>query len=709
MSIATLVAVLAILAPSVQDPAPEPEAVLVGHIVDAEGNLLIEGWTVTASQQWGVVNNGRSVSARSSPDPSTGHFRLEGLPPGTLRVDASRGSVRIESVWVKTKQGEETHVELRYDGPDPGQRIVVVVHTGPHYAFLPDPVVMHAIASDGTRYPLTRTRDRASDRHFVDLARGTYRVEVRDPRFVDWTAEAVRTGETVRVNLVGNAAVRLAVIDAETGAAVDDYDLDVVYDRTTSRPSVHRVRERATPLPVGGVYAGVLSGDLTVEVRAEGWPRASATVDALAPREIREVTVSLTRGVPLRGRVVDSGGKALAGVPVQVTRGEHPGHDRAGAGVSVSTGSSGETHYSARFGYRDDATTTADDGSFAFHGLGSGTHALLALRGPWNDTATTVELPCTEPVVLTLPEAALTTVRVQLPDGESFEGLALQLGTSTGQQADALRMARAWIARDTWMCDSEGVFAARHLPVGAATLELVRATDESRGRRYEQIQRHDVILTHAGEHELELDLRESFPVPVTLRAAAPELVPDQQWTLHLDLVAEGAQRAMQVNTVRLSDLGNDAQVRWAAPGRYRLTASAPGIQWSRPELVSIVRGAANVFELDVPLVGRELRVLGADGAPLAETDVVYWTDSARRAFGRTDANGALVVVLLEGTLSLALLPPTAPDDEAEQGHQPRRSRGPTRVDPAVLAGLAARATAAFGAGEGPLELRLRPE
>jgi len=159
----------------------------------------------------------------------------------------------------------------------------------------------------------------------------------------------------------------------------------------------------------------------------------------------------------------------------------------------------------------------------------------------------------------------------------------------------------------------------------------------------------------------------------------------------------------------LSDFGRGVQVRWAAPGLYRVQATAPGIQWSRPEPVSVVRGAANVFELDVPLVGRELRVLGADGAPLAKTDVAYWTDSEQRAFGRTDADGALVVVLLEGTLSLAPLPVTPTDNEAEQGRQTRRARGPTRVDPAVLAGLTARATAKFGPGAGPPELRLPPE
>jgi hypothetical protein len=53
------------------------------------------------------------------------------------------------------------------------------------------------------------------------------------------------------------------------------------------------------------------------------------------------------------------------------------------------------------------------------------------------------------------------------------------------------------------------------------------------------------------------------------------------------------------------------------------------------------------------------------------------------------------------------LPVTVPPRE-----HPQRTRSlgaPPRVDPALLAGVAARATAAFGPGEGPLELRVRPD
>jgi hypothetical protein len=685
----------------------EPEAILVGHILDARGNLQVEGWTVSAWHNWNSGLGGRSTtSARSVVDPATGQFRIEGLPPGALRVDAGKGSTRIESVNVTTKKGEETFVELRYVGPDPAQRLVIGIGTRPFYPFRPEPGTVHAIAADGTRHALTPAPQRANDWHLVGIAPGTYRVEIRDPRFVDWTNEAVRTGESVSARLVGSAALRIAVVDGSTGAPVEGYSLDVGYRGVNFSPNVFRVRERAEPLPVGGVFAGIVPGDLTLEVQAEGWPLVRAAVDALAPGETRDVTVSLARGVALRGRVVDSAGRPIAGVAVQVTRGEHPGHDRAGAGESMTSGFRDGKSFVLRIGYRDDATTTAEDGSFTFDGLGSGTHALLALRGPWNDTTTTVELPRTEPVVLTLPDAAPLAVRLRLPEGESPAGLVLQLQPAKGQPHDPLRMARTTGADPQWTCGADAVFPARFVPLGAVAFVLERESEDEFGRRHRELVRHEVTLVAGGPAELELDLRESFPVQLSLRTPLPAVSPSEFWSLNLRLTAEGGQDTKRSNTLHRVDGDRRVETRWIAPGVYRIEASAPGLRWSRPEPVQVERGAPNAFDVDVPLVGRELRVLGADGAPLVNTLVAYWTDSELRTFGTTDAGGALKVVLLAGTLSLALPPQPEPTPEPTPGATERSFRPAPRVDPAVLAGLTARATTTFGQGEGPLELRL---
>lgn len=112
----------------------------------------------------------------------------------------------------------------------------------------------------------------------------------------------------------------------------------------------------------------------------------------------------------------------MAGIDVQLTRGAYPGHDRIGAGEAHTSANVDGQQVRVRIGHRDDATTTADDGSFTFEGLGPGTHALLARRGPSHDVWTTVELPRADPVELTMPDAALVTVRLLLPEEDPPHG-----------------------------------------------------------------------------------------------------------------------------------------------------------------------------------------------------------------------------------------------------------------------------------------------
>jgi hypothetical protein len=692
----------------------EPEAILVGHIVDAAGNLQIAGWNVSATLSSGARSarlGGRdSVMARATIDPTTGQFRIEGLPPGALQVRANSGTTRIDNVTVTTKKGEETFVELRYSGPDPGRRLVVMLRSRPFLGVRPEPGTVHAIAADGTRHMLTQVPTSTAEWHVPEIEPGDYRIEVRDPRFAPANQEGVRPGVPTTVSLVGSATLRLAVIDGETGAEVLEHHLDITYRNPGFASNVVRVRERSQPRPAGGSYAGILPGDLTLIVEAEGRPAARVNVDALAPDETRDVQVTLVRAVALRGRVVDTKGQPLSDIAVQVTRGAYPGHDRPGAGESISSTNVDGQQVRVRIGYRDAATTTAEDGSFVFEGLGPETHAVLALRGHWNDVWTTVELPRAEPLELTLPDAALAEVRLRLPDGELAEGLKLDLGTTQGQARDMVRMLRTTHLGDPWTCDKAGVFAARYLPVGAQTFEVIRDMEHESGAWHDTLLRHEAAITGPDVKALELDLRETFPVHVSLLTPAPAVEPEGFWMLQVRLKDEGGSSAISTRSMRGPD-GKYQHSQWRMPGAYRIEVSAPGIEWSSPEPVQIVRGAANELDVDLPLVGRVLRVLGADGAPLVNTTVAYWTDSERRVVGTTDKDGKLAVVLLAGTLSIALppQPDPAPEPAPEPALRGRAFRQPPTVDPTVLAGLTARATVALVPGETPLEVRLSAE
>ena len=106
----------------------------------------------------------------------------------------------------------------------------------------------------------------------------------------------MRPGESVSARLVGSAALRLTVVDGATGAAVDDYSLDVGYRGVNFSPSVFRVRERSAAAPADALYTGIVPGDLALEVEAEGWPHAHATVDAVRSGRV----VVLNAGVLVR-------------------------------------------------------------------------------------------------------------------------------------------------------------------------------------------------------------------------------------------------------------------------------------------------------------------------------------------------------------------------------------------------------------------------
>ena len=145
---------------------------------------------------------------------------------------------------------------------------------------------------------------------------------------------------------------------------------------------------------------------------------------------------------------------------------------------------------------------------------------------------------------------------------------------------------------------------------------------------------------------------------------------------------------------------------FVAPGTYTLRASGQGFEWEHPTPVVVARGAANTLAVALPLVAREVRVVDGDGKPRAKALVAYWTASGARIAAEADEAGVVALVLPEGELSLALLPPPPVKDEDENTRVLRRAGFAPRVAPEVLQAAVAGAKVQFGAGEGALEARL---
>lgn len=404
-----------------------------------------------------------------------------------------------------------------------------------------------------------------------------------------------------------------------------------------------------------------------LEASAPGFGRAAWRWNELEPGQGIDLgAVTLQREAVLVGNILDGQGNLLVeGWEVTASHG-------------VVAGPRGRTTVSAR-SFIDPAT-----GQFRLSGLPPGEWRVEASKGSLHIDAVRVKTIQGEETFLELHDRSTDLL---LPAGESAEGLRLSKGLQRNERNDVARAARTTLLDHPWRCDAAGVFPARHLPLGVHRLELWREEMTPTGNVHDQLLGHELTVTETAATQQQLDLRETYPVRVTLRTPLPSVEPTGFWVLGVELVGKGRPRQTSSGSSHGSD-GKMAHTIWRVPGTYRVVVSAPGLRWTQPEPVHVVRGAPNDLEVPVPLIGREVRALGEDGAPLVNTVVVYWTDARQRAVGTTDADGVLAVVLLEGTLSLAL---------------------PPRQDPGIgslfLNGLSARATGAFGPGEGVLELR----
>ena len=687
----------------------EPAAILTGYIVDGDGALLVDGWRVSAWHSWNSRIGGRSSQGEhTTVDPETGRFRIDGLPPGELRVTAQRGSTHIPEAKIVTKVGEDTELVLRYEGPDVNRRLVVTVFSRPFYPFEPAPGTVHAVGGDGTKHPLVPAPGRANDWHVLDLEPGPYRIEFTDPRFEDFTIEELRTGGTGRAMLKGSAALRVAVVDGDTGDPVTDYALDVGFTNVNFSPSTFRVREADTALPLGGLYHGIVPGNVELTVMAEGWPDARAEVVGLEPGETRDVEVRLTRGLTLEGRVVGAEGQPLADVEVQLTRGKFPGHDDPDRGSSVSHTHVDGVPMRVEIAYRDAAARTDETGTFRFEGLAQDEYSLLAVRGPAVDSHAIVTIPATDPIVLTLPAVAAISGTVILPEGVPFDSLRVEAVPEGGQAYSVWRSARRHGATKEWLPDADGRLPSREYPVGRYELivsrVIVHEQGDFRSESRDRIHVQTVVIDEKREVAVDLDLRDIYPVPLTLRIGLPEGLAGDDFYAYVELTPVGAEQAVFASSESRVEEATLIIDTSGQPRPLKVNVRGLGFNWESPKTIHPKRGVENVFELDAPFIYRALALRQADGTPLAESRVVLWGEGEPRFVRETDELGQVQIFRTAGTLSIAPLPP--PDEEDEEVKRARHFGYPPPVTQEAMNAVEAAATLEFVAGKEPIAVNL---
>ena len=286
---------------------------IVGSVLDAEGEPMAE-----------VTVSALSPDTDYQPDPTTsaedGTYRLEGLKPGMTEVTAKvRGDQGLPHA---VASGEALVVA--------GEEASLILRAGA------DGVHLSGVAVD--QYGRVITRDRArlklratplepspgertwghdtpleADGSFhVTVAReGGYRLtllqSVAGDRWESLEVQAPAQDLRLTCTLVLTSQLVVEVVDASSGAAIDQGNVAISWDRGT----------------IGGNYRGgkhstmICQGTYTLTVDAKGYAPASQELDLRGTLEPEtKVEVRLDRGRQLSGVVLDAAGEAVHGSTV---------------------------------------------------------------------------------------------------------------------------------------------------------------------------------------------------------------------------------------------------------------------------------------------------------------------------------------------------------------------------------------------------------
>lgn len=617
----------------------EPGRIAV-RIIDREGEVLVDGWTVRAEATRRFQGARDSVRVWGVPDDATGVIELKLVPAGVVSVSANhRMGAMVQQVAVTVRAWEETPVTLFYDGPDLARRITVQIAVPrAAYGLLDGSMLRLEDGAGNARVP-SRVERRMSVFTFDGLEPGLYTVRVEDPRFEPWSRASVRPGEYVEARLVGSAALRLLVVDAQTSEPVVGAELwGDLHDSSRSRTRFD--------LPPGvlqddgsEIYAGLVPTSFSVVARAPGYPEARVAVEDLAAGEERLVTIPLRYTPPLVGRVVQSDGHTpAANVLVQRTPGPEPGWKLEGP---VWNG----PHKIPPIA---EVVTTDEDGMFRFEGLSATPHALRAVQGRWLAVSRSVEWPADagQELLLVLPPHGRLAGRILVPPGRSAAALVIRLDYP--DHDDAARIGFLPENRvQGGELTAEGDFELGPLPIGAVRLwyKCAKFDQPSTGVSFElgEVTIRDGQTTH-----VEFDERERFPGRLRIRVT---LDGERQVTGKVRVEAERNAASRKL------DPRGEIVFEDARPGPWHVSYLEPGGRWSYRGLEAWMVRPGETTEVDLYIFLHERNVMFLDpasGSPLRQAEVGWRTEWPVPALGgaRLNSIGGSAITDDEGCLTL---------------------------------------------------------
>ncbi|MDF1799582.1 MAG: carboxypeptidase-like regulatory domain-containing protein, partial [Planctomycetota bacterium] len=568
------------------------------------------------------------------------------VPVGPVTLTA-RNSLAgwLEGPTLDVRLGEVTTGDITYQGPDLSRRIEVSTFCRP-YHILSGRDERVRLTGPGIDATTERTPGTSQSFAFDDLGPGPYTLTVEHELFETVVREGLEPGQRVKVDLVPNAHLGLAVTDAITGEPIEAARLQLRLDDFPHH-SPNAFLIHAGALPADGMLPPIVPGNTTLIVEAEGYALCELPVLALAPFETRAVSAALTPEAGLAGTVRWSTGEPASDVQLLLMRpGEAPAphqswFDPDGARTE---GAQHETHTDA-------------DGRYAFRGLTPGTFDVHAVGTAWltaGTNAVEVRGGVQQDLDLTLPAGA--SLRLQITDLDPVpEGFEVAVVASVkrlvtdgpfGEMGPygSMRIGLTRGEGTTWV--------GQHLPAGLTKVvigrhEMVIPTKGGGSYEYgEQRVLDEVELQDGRTSELVTALGDALP-----------------GTLHVEVLKDGLpQPGVRVRVDGVDSIGGTAQTGRAGiatitglfPGEFRVRAILPSSgEFKARAGVLVEAGQTGQIRIETGTVLGYVRVLGPSGQPLVEKHLSF-TSSAMDHRAKTDADGRAQVRLVPGVVRVEL-------------------------------------------------------
>ncbi|MEX1024777.1 MAG: carboxypeptidase-like regulatory domain-containing protein [Planctomycetota bacterium] len=614
----------------------EPGVCLAGVVVDQVG-VPVADVEVTARRRerderrgFDMLRGGNGAAPRTRTD-SEGRFRLSGVAPGGVRLQASDGpllddatldltvehGVTVDDLELVAERGAALFGRVTWPDERPAAACAVV----------PTIDAEATGAGDGDPGRAWRSQMRLAAQRTTTERDGSFRIEGLDPDYayrltasfdpndvreerraaVGGRAElrAVRTDDSPLSLVLEDAPTLTGYVQAPDGTPISDFELsaaDAAANRFRMNPGGGAEPVEASISDPEGAFtlSGLTDGTWRLTLRAAGFAAPAEPVEIIWPDALEAAppVVTLVPEARLLVRVVGPNGKLVPGAEVR----------------DVTTG----WRERMRGGGRELAGHTDAFGELEFTGLAAGRYELVASANGFARSAPSE--------LMLAPGDVKRDVRLDLARGGRIEGTLLDVdgdvdgrtilvsGISPGQMDDGM------LART----DTKGRFALEAVPAGTWNLIAPPAEVRRGGQPFSAgLESARVEVVEGETAYVELGTPPAEPVAVSGRVTAA----GQPVTAEVVFVRSGENFLAGLARAMTDDQGAYSVVL-DEPGAYSVSATPSGRRLAHRRTVVI----AGETTLDLEIPGGSISgIVRKDGEPQDDVRVRVMVDGPQAA------------------------------------------------------------------------------